>query len=171
MVAGALTQCLRCRRPILCKNMLLQRSAVDPNANGNAACAAGITYRAHTLLITDIAGVDPDFIHTVFCTTQRNPVIKVNIGNNRHMNIVFLQKQNGFCRLFIRNRQSDHVTSRSLQRKNLGQCRLLVVRIRIGHGLNDNRCMSADHQTADPDFSCFSPYLVIIHVKTNLLHP
>ena len=98
--------------------------------------------RAHELIaertrfpLADIARVNPDFIRPILHGRNRKPVIKMDIGHQRNMDL-FFNLPECLSRLHGWNSGSDNVAARLLQLKNLTHGSGDVFRFRVCHRLH-----------------------------------
>ncbi len=71
MVERALHHRLRRRVPVLLKQMVLQRTSVDSDADRDAAFLACLDDGFHLLPLADVAGIDPDLVDAVLNRRER----------------------------------------------------------------------------------------------------
>ena len=143
-------QCLRRRPAVLRKDGFFHRARVDPDPDGDAPRLRRLHHSLHTILPTDIAGVQPNLIHARLDGCQREPVIKVDIRHHRQRGMCADLPQ-GLRRLFIRHGAAHDLTAGLRQHTDLRQSRRRVPRIRIGHGLDHHRRAAANQHVADLD--------------------
>ena len=110
----------------------LERAGINADPDRNMIFLCLFDNGAHTLLGADIAGIDPDLVCTVFDRGNGQPVIEMNIGNERDMYAVLYLPQS-LGRLDSRHRAADDIAARALEFEYLGHCRRSVLSLCIGH--------------------------------------
>ena len=132
---GALHQCLCRDAAVFGPQVLFQRSAVDPNADGDGFLAADVRHRLHLLLPANVAGIDADGVDAPLCARQGILVVEVDIRDQGDRNL-FLDPVHRLCRGLIRNGNADNLASGGLQRVDLLHSGADIVGLGIAHGLN-----------------------------------
>ena len=163
VIQRTLAQCFCGGCAVFLQNVFFKRTAVDTDADRDVFDTTSIADRLDTVIVTDIAGVNANFIVTKLGTTQRDLVVKMNIRNDRDGESCLLDADNRIRRLHGGNGNAHDVTSRILKRTHLRNRRLGIQGIGVGHGLDGDGVIAADRQAADFHFSAFSSYLVILH--------
>ena len=92
------------------ENTLLQGTGVDADPDRDILRFTSVGDRFDTTVIADVAGIDADLIHTRGDRLQRQFVIKMNIGDDRHGHRFFESGDQLNC-LHIRNSRADDLTS------------------------------------------------------------
>ena len=142
------------RRPAeLLQDMLFHRTGVDPDADRDAALFRGLHDRVYAVRAADIAGIKPYLIHARFDRCQRKPVVEMDIRHDRYGRggADRFERFRGLC---IRHGAAHDIAACFGQRADLGQRRLRVPRVRVGHGLDRNGRAAADPHVAEPDLLC-----------------
>ena len=100
MTKRALAKSLGRGRAVLCQNILLQRARIYADSNGNSTQSARVRYRLDVLVLANVAGVDSYLVYAKLCTTKRDLIVKMNIGNDGYVYSVFFEnagtKVNGY---------------------------------------------------------------------------
>ena len=111
----------------------------------------------NSVLGTDIAGVDTDFVNSPFGGTESKLIVKMNIGNKRHADRVFnrLDKRK---RVLIRDCKSDNLTSCLFKFDSLLDRAFNILCRDIEHTLNKYRRIAADKGISDFDFFRFTSH-------------
>ena len=100
----ALNQSLRRGMAVLFKKVFLQTAPVHADADRNMVRLAAVGDGLDPFLAPDVSGVDADFGSAVFRCLDGEPVVKVNVGNERQgRNVADFAES--FRGLHIRNSQ------------------------------------------------------------------
>jgi hypothetical protein len=75
--------------------------------------AGAVHNHADTLFVTDVARVDTQAVDAVFGHFQRDTVVKVDIGDQRDVDLLFDQFER-FCGIHRRNGDADNVRAYAL---------------------------------------------------------
>ena len=140
-------QCLRRGMPILCKDLLFQRAAIDANADGNMLFLAHVHHGLDPFFPTDIAGIDADFRSSPLCRGNGQPVVKVNIRHQRQRRFC-CDIPEAFCGLHIRHGQPGNLTPGGLQGPDLRKTARYICCFCVEHGLNADRRIAAHQHRA-----------------------
>ena len=143
----ALDHALRRRSAVLLQDVLLHRAGVDADAYRDVVRLHAVRQHAHVLLPANVAGIDAQLVDAVLHRRQRQLVVKVNVGDQRHRAAVH-QRAHGFRARLVVHGDADDVRARDRQRADLRERRLHVRRVRIGHRLHGNRRAAADEHAA-----------------------
>jgi len=102
------------------------------------------------VLPADIAGIDPEPVHTLLKGLKRQPVIKVDVGDERQLRAFpdRAERPRGFL---IRHSEPHDLAPRLFQVIDLIQRLRCVAGVRVAHGLDSNRRTSADPNGAEGD--------------------
>ena len=125
------------------QKLLLQGTAVDADPDGNAVLLCLIHHGPYPLSGADISRINPDLVGPAFDGRDGQPVIKMNIGHQRDMNLLFYFPD-GSGRFHGGNGNPDNITARRLQLQNLLHCFFHMLCFCVAHGLNQHRISSAD---------------------------
>ena len=139
---SALHQGLGGDAAVLCPQLLLQRTAVDADADGNVLSITHIRHGLHVLLRPDVAGVDADGVNTPFGALQGVFVVEMDVSNQRDVDL-FLDLINCLRRGLVRDSHPDDLTSGGLQFPDLGHGSGHIVGLRIAHRLDGHRSAAA----------------------------
>jgi 4-hydroxy-3-methylbut-2-en-1-yl diphosphate synthase IspG/GcpE len=124
-----------------------------------AAAIREIKKQIHIPLVADIHF---DY-RLAIAAIESGAVVKVNVGNKRNMDLL-LDLADCSSRFHGRNRHTDNVTSGVLQAVDLlYRCRH-ILRLRVAHGLDQNRISPADLFVPNLNFLC------MISIHTSLSH-
>ena len=162
---GALHQCLCRDAAVFGPQVLFQRSAVDPNADGDGFLAADVRHRLHLLLPANVAGIDADGVDAPLCARQGILVVEVDIRDQGDRNL-FLDPVHRLCRGLIRNGNADDLASGGLQRVNLRHGSINLIRFRIAHGLDGNRSTAAHRHGPHYQLLCHLEYPLFSHFNS-----
>jgi hypothetical protein len=115
--------------------MPLQRTTIHPDTHRTAMIAGGANDLAHTLLIANIAGVDPQAGSASFGRLNPAPVMKMDVGDNRHRALLadFMQ---GLCAVLVGAGYAHNVRTCLSRGVNLRQRGLYIGGQTIGHCLH-----------------------------------
>ncbi len=131
---------------------------VDAHADGDAGVAACSDDLVHLPTVLDVARVQSDLVCARGHRLQGSLVVKMHVRNDRDRALSDDLREG--CRvLAVRYRHPYHVTSRGRQPVDLSHCRVDVVSVRAGHGLQAHRRLTSHRHFANADFSCL-PSLV-----------
>ena len=89
LIQRALHNAFRRDAPIFFQQRFLQGTAVDTHADGHPVCSCPIHHCLHLVTVTNVAGIDTDFVRPVLHGGNSQPVIKVNVCHQRNMNLLF----------------------------------------------------------------------------------
>ena len=106
-------QRLRRRLAIFFLQIFFQRAGVDADADRNVFIACAVHHRANALFVADVARVDTQAVNTVFGDFQRDTVVKMDIGDQRDVDLLFDQFER-FSGIHRRNRDADDVRADAL---------------------------------------------------------
>ncbi|VGQ10308.1 hypothetical protein SB00610_05390 [Klebsiella quasipneumoniae subsp. similipneumoniae] len=106
-------QRLRRRLAIFFLQIFFQRAGVDANADRDVFIPCAIYDHADALFVADVAWVDTQAVDAIFCDFQRNTVVKVDIGDQRDVDLLFdqFERLSGVHR---RNRDADNIRAYAL---------------------------------------------------------
>ncbi len=113
MTHGGFEQRLRRRLAVFFLQIFFQRAGVDADADRNVFIACAVHHHADALFVADVARVDTQAVDTVFRDFQRDTIVKVDIGDQRHVNLLFNQFER-LCGIHRRNRDADNVRAHAL---------------------------------------------------------
>src|SRR5665647_3826599 len=74
---------------IFFQNRTLQGAAIHTDSDWDSLIFGSIGYRFHAYFTADIAWVDPKLIYPLLDRFQSQTVVKMNIRNNRKMDLLF----------------------------------------------------------------------------------
>ena len=116
---------------------------------------------AHPLIRADIARIDAQTGRAALRRLDGAFVVKVDVGNDRHVDRAddVLQRPG---RRLIRAGNPDDVGAGLFQRQHLGHGGGHVRGIGVGHRLDGDRRIAADRHVADEDLTAFAPLDVAI---------
>ena len=95
---------------VFCENTLLQGAGINADTDRDILRFAGVGDRLDAAVIADVAGIDADLIHACGDGLQRELVIKMNVGDDRHRYRFFECGDQPNC-LHMRNSGTDDLTS------------------------------------------------------------
>ena len=114
-----------------------EAAKVDPNAYGNLPLFGGAHNHLHLLPVPDVAGIQAKSVNARRDGLQSKLVVKVDIGDDRYLDLLHYLSQGVGC-LHIGNGRPYDVTPHLLQLLNLAHRGLHVPGVRLGHGLDRN---------------------------------
>mgnify|MGYP003377167119 CR=1 FL=1 len=84
LVQGALNNSLCRHAVIFLDKLFFKGTAVDSYADRNPSLLCRVYHSLHAISASDISGIDPDLISSMLNRRNSQPVVKVNIGNQRN---------------------------------------------------------------------------------------
>ena len=126
----------------------IERSGVDADANGHAAVARLGGDGLDVLGLADVAGVEPQAVHTGLEGGQRQPMLEVDVGHDRHRRPGHDARQ-PLRRFRLVARAANDVGARAGQRVDLGQRGVDVGRLGDRHRLHADRGAAAHRHRSD----------------------
>ena len=153
MPKGRFHHGLRAYFPIFRQNLLLQRTAVHSNPDGNIMYPAAVRHRLHPVLPADIAGVDADFVRPGGGGLQGQLVVKMDIRHQGQRALLpdFPKSPRA---LQVRHRQPGDLTPGGRQLPELNHSSLHIMGGAVGHRLNLHRSASAYGHAAHLNLLC-----------------
>ena len=143
---------LRTDAAVFGQQSLLQRAAIDTDADWDAPQTAGVCHRLDPVLSTDIARIDADLVRSGRDGLQGQLIVEVDIHHHwERTGLLDLGHRPGGGP--IRDRHPHDLTSSRSQGPDLGQGGLHIVGAGIGHGLDGDRRPAADGDAAHMDLS------------------
>ena len=135
---------------MLLQEVLLEGAAVHADADGHLALTGRPRHFTHFVRSAYVAGIEPETVDPGPQGTQGEPVIEVNVRDERNGYGVFYPRKL-LHRFLIRHRDPHDLTPRLLEAFDLGHRGPPVAGVRIGHGLHHHRSIPADGHVADVD--------------------
>ena len=125
-----------------------QTSKVDANAYGDLArlCLADDLFDLRP--VPDIAGIQPQAVHSALEGLESELVVKVDVGNQRYRDLTPNLRE-GLRRLHVRHRTANDLATGLLQSPDLGDGGFDVTSVRLGHRLYADRSITSDLHVAD----------------------
>ena len=151
---------LRGRPAVFGQDILLHRAGVHANAHRNVMGLHTVGENTHVLLSADVAGVNAQFVNAVFHRLDGELVIKMNVGDQRNGAPVH-QRAHRFGACLVVNGYANDIRARHRQRADLGERRLHVRRVRIGHRLYADRRAPADEDVSGLDLPCLCAHVFL----------
>ena len=149
MVKAALDQRFGGRAAEAGEDFLFDRAGVDADADRDAPGGAGPGNLPDVAVVADVAGVDADFVDAGGQRFQRQPVVKVDVGNQRDGDSLFDLRDQGDCRL-VRDCDPEDFAAGRFQRLGLAD-----VAFDVGTGDREHRLdidmAAVQRQITDPD--------------------
>ena len=135
---------------LLHDELLVEGAAVDADAHGLRVVARDVADRRELLVapraLADVAGVDAVLVEragAVGVLRQQNVAVVVEVADERRQDPgvehPLLDLRHGRGGLRDVDRDPHHVRARARELDALGRCRLDVHRVRVRHGLDDDR--------------------------------
>ena len=149
---GRIDQSLRNRASVFLEEILVQRAGVDPDTDRHSAVLGLTGNRFDLVFLADIAGVEPKPLDTRLECGQGEPVLVVDVGDDR-------DRRSGddlgqaLCRLYLIASDADDVGAGPRQRIHLGQGAVDVGGLRGGHRLNRDGRIAPDSDVSDMEFA------------------
>ncbi len=152
---GRLDEGLRHRTPVLGFQVPVERTAVHPDTDGNPVilCFAGDRLDVH--LVADVAGVEPQSLHTGFQRRQSQLVLEMDVGDDRDR-AAGHDLRKPLRRLDLVAGDSDDVGTVGGECVHLLEGAVDVGRLGGRHRLDADRGVSAHGDVSDPDLSGWS---------------
>ena len=144
---GALHQRIRRGPAVLLQQILFQGTCVDPDPDGRIP-RLGRPDNGFEPVHGHVAGVDADPVRPSLHGFQGQPVIEVDIRDQRNVDF-FTDGRDGGGSLQVRNGDPDDFTTGLLQGADLPRRRFDIPRVGAGHGLHGHRRAAADLDAAD----------------------
>ena len=150
MAEGGLHHSLGTDAPVLGQQGLLQRAAVDSDADGDPPPGAGLGHRLHVVGSPDVPWVDAHLVRPGGDGLQGQLVVKVDVHHYRDGAALFdLAHRLGGGH--IGHRHPDNLAPRRRQSADLVEGGLHVVGAGVGHGLDGDRGAPSDGDPAHHD--------------------
>ena len=140
-------KCVGSYTAVFLKQFSFKRTAVDADSDRDFSFLCHFDNLLYSVAVTDIAGINSDFIRTVFHTFQRKTIIKMYIDNKRYMDLLFYIRY-GFSRNHIRHCDANYLTACIFKFMYLIYRCFDISCVGITHRLNCNGIVTADFHTA-----------------------
>jgi hypothetical protein len=102
----------------------------------------------HAVVAADVAGVEPQLVDAADERRERQPVVEVDVGDERHMN-AGLDRGKSVGRRAIRHRHPRDLTPGLLERQDLGDRGVGVAGVGRRHRLDGDRGAAAHRHPSD----------------------
>ena len=135
---------------MLSKDGLFQGAGVHADPDGHASFFGPPDDPGHAIPGADVAGVEPQAVHPLFQGLKGEPVVEVNVGDERDFDSPLDFTQSFGC-LPVGDGNSDDLAPGFRERPGLGDGGSDVPGVRLGHGLNHNGRAPADWDGSDMD--------------------
>ena len=139
-------------------NVPFERTGVHPDADRDLPLTAGTHDLRDLLAGADVAGIYPDLVRPGGNRREGDLIIEMDVGDERYFHALCLQRAKNLCRLRIGDGETDDVTPLTLECPYLRERCLCVVRVGIGHRLDQNRRAATERQVADGKRTRFFSY-------------
>jgi len=147
----------RGRLAVFFLQVFFQGTGVDADADRNPAITGSIHHCAHTVFATDVARVDAQAIDAQFGHAQSDPVVEVDVGNQRHLDQL-LDAAEGFGGIHIRYGNPHDVDAGGFQTVDLGDGGSDIVGVAVGHALYRDGGVATHRHRADPDLARYATF-------------
>ena len=137
MTQGRFHQGIRGRFAVFFLQVLFQRTGIDADTDRHAAIPCRIDQGTHPIGLADIAGIDTQTVHAQLQHAQGNAVVKMDIGNQRHIDLL-ADPAKGLGRLHAGHRDTHDVCTGLFQRADLRDRGGHIGGFGIGHALHRN---------------------------------
>ena len=156
MVQGAFHQRFRVGFAVFLQQMLFQRPGVDADAHGAAVIASGLDDLFDPFVAADIARIDAQAGRTTGGGFQGTTVVEVNVGDDRHLDLLddVLQRQGAFL---VGAGDTNDIDARRLGEPDLRHRPGDIRCEGVGHGLHRDRRAVAHWYLADIDPAGLAP--------------
>src|SRR5712691_1389933 len=145
------------RRPaVLLEQVLLQRAAVDADADGNLALLGEVDDLLHEALAPDVAGIQSEPVHPLLEGDQGELVVEVDVGDERDADLA-LDLAELLGGLANGHRATHDLAAGRFQRPDLQERRLDVARVGLRHRLYGDGGVAAHLELAQLDRSRLAP--------------
>ncbi len=143
-------------RSKLFEKILVERTGVDADPDRHPRVGCGSCDSLDVLFVSDVPRVQPQSCHAGFESRQRQPVLEVDIGDDRNR-----RPRDDLCETLcccdVIARDSYDVRACTTQGVHLGQRAVDVGRLGGGHGLNTDRRATTDSHVADHELPGVTP--------------
>ncbi len=126
----------------------IERTRVDADADRQAAVLGLAGDELDVLGLADVARVEAQRVHARFHRAERELVLEVDVGDDRHRRARHDLRESFGGFLFVARAAHDVATG-GRERVDLRERALDVGRLRGGHRLDRDRCVAADGNGAD----------------------
>jgi hypothetical protein len=136
---------LRGRLAVFFLQVFFQGTGVDADTDRNPAITGGIDHGTHTVFATDVARVDAQAVDAQFGHAQRDLVVEVDVGNQRHLDQL-LDLAEGLGGVHVRHRNPHDVDAGCFQTIDLRNGGRDIIGVAVGHALHrDGRIAAHRH--------------------------
>ena len=135
MAQCRLDQRCRGRFAVFLLQVLLQGTGVDADTDGDTTVTGGVDHRTHAVLATDVARVDAQTVDAQFGHTQRNAIVEVDVGDERHADLL-LDAAERLGGVHVRYRNANDVDAGIDQALDLRDRGSDVIGVGVGHALH-----------------------------------
>ena len=135
---------LRRGSAILPQQVLLQRTAINSNSNWYPLRLRRAHHLAHTLMRTDVSGIQAQLVDTSFKRHQREFVMEMNVGDERDIGYTFPDLFQCDCGVIVRHSETHDLASGARHLSNLRHRGADVSGIGLRHRLHHDRRAAAD---------------------------
>ena len=148
MSLSTLRHGFRAWMPVFFEKSLFKASGIDTDTNGNVSLSAGIGYLFYVFAAAYVARVYTYLVYPSLCCFKREPVVKMNVRNKRHIRLLSYFR---YClsRLHIRDRYSDYIAAGGFKSIYLTDCSFHIPGLRIAHGLDRHGSSASDLKFPD----------------------
>jgi hypothetical protein len=153
---GAFHQCRRGGPAVFFEDILFHRAGIDPHPNGHPVGLGRSHHPGKLGSAAEVAGIDADALGAVFHGRHCQQVIEMDVGDEGNGDLR-PDAANGLGGLDIEHRHPDDLAARLLEAVDLGDRRLHIAGIGIGHGLDGNWGIAADGHIAEHYLSGLFP--------------
>ena len=136
--------------------VLLERAGVHADAQRDAAVARRLHHRPHAVLAPDVAGINAQAIDAEFGHAQRDLVVEMNIGHERHGDLLF-DLPKGLGGIHGRHGYAHDVGAGLDQTPDLRHRRRHVGGLGVGHALDTDGRAVADGHLTHLESAAFAP--------------
>src|SRR5262249_39089155 len=138
------------------QQVLLQRAAVDADADRYPALGGELDHLLDAPALADVAGIEPEAVHALLERDERQLVIEMDVGDERDANAA-LDLAELFRCLAHRNGDAHNVAARRLQGPDLVARGARVAGVGLRHRLDGDRGIAANLEITEPDLPGFAP--------------
>ena len=134
--------------PYFFKQIFFERAAVDADADRDLLRFGRTDDLANAVDRTDVAGIDAEFVDSRVERLQRELVVKMNVGDDRHFG-PFADLVHRGRRIVIGHGDADDLTPRLDHLLDLSDRAVDIGRVGLCHRLHDDRRTAADLDVAN----------------------
>ena len=141
-------------RSVLFLQILFEGTGVHADTDRDVMCSGAGNKFLNPFPSADIAGIEPDLVDPVLDRRDCETVVKMDIGNDRNVHGP-PDRLDRLRAIHIVNSKADDVASCPFKRQDLRDGAFNILRVGVGHGLDQDGIPVPDLSVSDSDFSRF----------------